>query len=92
MTSSKQAMGFTPVKPFYQASRTTAGVRVQVYRSIALLRSLACLLARCFWANLVRLLVFLNGAYLGKIPNFPREVFFGIDLAIIRNLFVVYSS
>ncbi len=85
-------MGFTPVKPFYQASRTTAGVRVQVYRSIALLRSLAGLLVRSFWANLVRLLVFLNGAYLDKIPTFPREVFFGIELAIVRKLFVISSS
>ncbi len=85
-------MGFTPVEPFYQTSHTTAGVRVQVYRSIALLRSLACLLARCFWANLVRLLVFLNGDYLDKTPTFPREVFFGIELAIVRNVFVVCST
>ncbi len=42
-------MGFTPVKPFYHASRTKDGGRAKAYRSIALLRSLACLLGRCFW-------------------------------------------
>ncbi len=34
-------MGFTPVKPLYDASRTKAGGRAKAYRSIALLRSLA---------------------------------------------------
>ncbi len=37
-----QAMGFTPVKPFYHASRTKDGVPAKAYRTVALLRSLAC--------------------------------------------------
>ncbi len=46
-------MGFTPVKPFYHTSRTKDGGRAKASRSIALLRSLACFLARCFLAKKV---------------------------------------
>ncbi len=46
VTSLTQAMGCAPVKPFYHASRTKDGVPAKAYRSIALLRSLARMLAR----------------------------------------------